>query len=190
MQYAVNAAVHQFTYEFLANRSAEYPAGYLSAETLATFSGISRDSNGELEWQWGRDRIPDNWYRRAIGDEYIIEAFTKDAVAALIERPYLIVVGGNTGEPNTFTGVDVGDLTGGVLNAKTLLEGNNAMCLAFRAVKEAAPDMLTGLVGNALLAVSKITGVLDPIVQQLGCPQVTKYDKAAFDKFPGNTGGI
>ena len=40
----------------------------------------------------------------------------------------MAVIGGNTGKPNTFTGVNIADLTGGVFNAETLLEGNNLMC--------------------------------------------------------------
>jgi hypothetical protein len=46
----------------------------------------------------------------------------------------MAVIGGNTGKPNTFTGVNIADLTGGVFNAETLLEGNNLMCFAFQAV--------------------------------------------------------
>lgn len=100
-------------------------------------------------------------------------------------NPELIRLGGNTGEPNTFTGVNVDDLTGNVFNAETLLEGNNIMCLAFTAAQEVSPDILGGLVGNILVAVQKLTNVLEPIFAALNCPEITKYDATLFKAFPG-----
>ena len=97
----------------------------------------------------------------------------------------MLVVGGNTGKPNTFTGVNIADLTGGVYNAKTLLEGNNAMCFAFQFVQFASPDILDGLLGNVLLAVRKLTTVLDPILASLGCPEAAKFDMGLLSSFPG-----
>jgi hypothetical protein len=102
----------------------------------------------------------------------------------------LIRLGGNTGQPNTFTGVNIDDLTGNVFNAQTLLEGNNIMCLAFVAALQAAPDILGGLVGNVLVAVQKLTSALDPIIATLGCPEITKYDATLFKAFPGASSGL
>jgi hypothetical protein len=48
----------------------------------------------------------------------------------VLQHPDLDSVGGNTGTVDTFTGVDIADLTGGVLNAATLLESNNLFCFA------------------------------------------------------------
>lgn len=125
------------------------------------------------------------WYRRFIGDEYTIAAFTAEAVSIELANPELIRLGGNTGKPNTFTGVNVDDLTGNVFNAQTLLEGNNIMCLAFTAALQGAPDILGGLVGNVLLAVQKLTSALNPILAALNCPDVSKYDATVFKAFPG-----
>lgn len=102
----------------------------------------------------------------------------------------MAVVGGNTGEPNTFTGVNIADLTGGVLNSKTLFEGNNLVCFAFQAVSVAAPDILKGLLGNVLVAVQKLTDALNPILGTLGCQQLVKYDTSFLEKFPGAGSGI
>jgi hypothetical protein len=102
-----------------------------------------------------------------------------------VKYPELVRIGGNTGKPNTFTGVDVDDLTGNVFNAATLLEGHNSMCFAFQAASEAAPDILRGLVGNALLAVQKLTNALAPVLQTLGCPELAKYDASLFKAYPG-----
>ena len=102
----------------------------------------------------------------------------------------LIRLGGNTGQPNTFTGVDIDDLTGNVFNAQTLLEGNNIICLAFASALQASPDILGGLVGNVLVAVQKLTSALDPILTSLNCPEVTKYDATLFKAFPGAGSGL
>jgi hypothetical protein len=75
-------------------------------------------------------------------------------------------------------------LTGGVFNAETLLEGKNAMCLAFQVVNSAAPDILKGLLGNVALAVQKLSDALNPILTTLSYPQLTKYDASLFDRFP------
>jgi hypothetical protein len=116
--------------------------------------------------------------------------FTAEAVSTEVANPELIRLGANTGQPNSFTGVDVDDLTGNVLNAQTLLEGNNIMCLAFQAANEAAPDILRGLLGNVLVAVQKLGTVLNPIIAELGCPELAKYDSALFKVFPGGANGI
>lgn len=188
--YAVNTATYVFTYRFFANHSSEHPDGYLDLESLMAFEGVTRNSNGDFEWKAGREHIPENWYRRAIGDDFGLVAFALDALDALQHLPYMAVLGGNTGEPNTFTGVNIGDVTGGVFNAETLLEGNNAMCLAFQVVSAVTPDILRGLLGNVLLAVQKLAEVLNPIIDELGCPQLAKFDKTAFGKFPGANEGI
>ncbi|KAI1513835.1 Dimer-Tnp-hAT dimerization containing protein [Pyrenophora tritici-repentis] len=187
--FAINTATYLFTYHFFANHSAKYPEGYLNGETLKSFEGVT-GSPGSFKWASGRERIPENWYRRAFGNDYGIAEFTLDAVGALKALPYMAVVGGNTGKPNTFTGVNIADLTGGVFNAETLLEGNNLMCFAFQAVNSAAPDVLKGLLGNVLLAVQSLTDALNPILATLACPQMGKYDKSLFSKFPGAGAGV
>lgn len=199
--FALNPATYQFTYRFFANHTAENPEGYLDAETLKAFQGVTGEK-GSYKWASGQERIPENvgitsillvfyanlhhkWYRRVIGDEYTIAAFTAEAVSIELANPELIRLGGNTGQPNTFTGVNIDDLTGNVFNAQTILEGNNLMCLAFVSALQGAPDILGGLVGNVLVAVTKLTNALNPILAQLNCPEVTKYDATLFKAFPG-----
>ncbi|KAF2996809.1 hypothetical protein E8E13_001732 [Curvularia kusanoi] len=182
--FALNPATYQFTYRFFANHTAENPEGYLDAQTLMTFQGVTLE-NGEYKWSPGQERFPENWYRRFIGDEYTIPSFTAEAISIEMAHPEVIRIGGNTGQPNTFTGVDIDDLTGNVLNAQTLLEGNNSVCFAFTAAQLAAPDILGGLVGNVLLAVQKLTDALTPILTALNCPEITQYDATLFKAFPG-----
>jgi len=189
VQYALQPATYLFTYQFFANRSAEYPEGYLDLETLKSFQGVTGEK-GNFKWTWGGEKIPDNWYRRDILQPYLIESFTAEAVGMLLVDPELIVVGGNTGTPNSFAGVNVVDLTGGVYNAQNLLEGNNAMCFALQNIQQGAPDLLRGLVGNVVVALQKLTGVLDPLLATLNCPQIAKYDPLLLSKYPGAEGSI
>ncbi|KAJ4384921.1 hypothetical protein N0V86_000525 [Didymella sp. IMI 355093] len=188
-QLAVNAAAYLFTYRLFANYSAEYPDGYLDEETLKSFQGVTGEK-GSFQWQAGRERIPDNWHRRPLDNPYSLVSLNVDALDMLEHIPYVAAIGGNTGEPNTFTGVNIADLTGGVFNAETLLEGNNLMCFAFTALEEAVPDILSGLLGNVLLAVKKLSTALDPVLDTFGCPQLTKYDQTLLGKFPGAGSGL
>jgi len=181
---AVNNAAFIFTYRFFANYTEEYPDGYLDAETLKSFEGVTGEK-GSFKWSRGHERIPEFWYRRPIDRPYGIVDLNVDGLASLLATPELGVIGGNTGEPNTFVGVNLGDLTGGVFNAENLLEGNNLMCFALQVANVGSPDILKGLLGNALLAVQKLTSALDPLLKTLGCPQLAKYDKSLLQKFPG-----
>ncbi|PVH93262.1 Cloroperoxidase [Periconia macrospinosa] len=189
---AVNAAAYSFTYRFFGNWSAERPGeGYLDLETLKSFEGVIGEP-GNFQWKQGRERFPENWHRRPIGDEYSLFSLMLDAVDAITTVPYVIAIGGNTGKPNTFTGVNVGDLTGGVFNAQTLLQGNNLACFAFQAVNLASPDILRGgLLGDlAQTAVQKLTEALGSIFATLNCPQLVKYDTSLFNAFPGAGSGL
>lgn len=72
------------------------------------------------------------WYKRAVGDEYTIPYFNTDLLAAAVQYPEFLSVGGNTGKTNSFTGVDINQLTNGAFNAQSLLQGNNAICFAYQ----------------------------------------------------------
>lgn len=114
--------------------------------------------------------------------------FVVDAVKALEKLPNLAVVGGNTGTVNSFTGVNITDLTGGVFNAETLLEGNNLMCFAFLASSYGSIDILRGLLHNITGPLARLTGAADKLLKGLGCPQLEKYDTQLFKQFPGAKG--
>lgn len=128
---AVQPAAYTFIYRFMANKSAEYPEGYLDATVLKDFFSITGNP-GNFKYTPGWERIPDNWYKRAIGDEYTIPFFNTDLTAAALQYPQFLDVGGNTGTTNSFTGVDLSSLTGGVYNAQNIFQGNNAQCLAYQ----------------------------------------------------------
>jgi hypothetical protein len=58
-QLAFNAATYLFTYRFFANHTAENPEGYLDAETLKSFEGVTGEK-GSYKWSSGREKIPEN----------------------------------------------------------------------------------------------------------------------------------
>lgn len=84
----------------------------------------------------------------------------------------------NLGKTNTFTGVDVTNLSGGVLNSADLLKGNNAACLAFQFAAQAKPDVL-------LASLTKLTNLVTSTMSKLSCPQLQAIDDAQLQKYPG-----
>lgn len=171
----------------MSNKSATYPEGYLSGEVLKSFFSITGDA-GAFTWTEGNERIPDNWYKRAIGDEYTLPYFNLDLTAAALEYPQFLDVGGNTGETDSFAGVDLQNLTGGVYDAQTLGEGDNAVCLAFQSAQLAAPDLLKGLFSSVTEPLSQLNSALAKVFAELSCPQLEKIDFSQFAKYPGSKG--
>lgn len=79
-------------------------------------------------------------------------------------------IGGNTGKVNSFTGVDLGNMTGGVYNAGTLLQGNNLLCFVFEAMKFMAPDSLSPLFSSLGLPMQLVNDALAAPLLSLACP--------------------
>ncbi|KAG0648672.1 Dothistromin biosynthesis peroxidase dotB [Hyphodiscus hymeniophilus] len=184
---AVQPAAYTFIYRFMSNKSSEYPEGYLDGEVLKSFFGVT-GSPGSFQWTEGTEKIPTNWYKRAIGDEYTIPFFATDLNLAALEYPQFLSIGGNTGTVNSFTGVDLTDLTGGVYNLQTLAEGNNALCFAFQFSQQAAPDLLKGLFSTITKPLSQLNSALATVLSELSCPQLASIDTSQFAKYPGSKG--
>ncbi|KAN0106888.1 Cloroperoxidase [Hyaloscypha variabilis] len=184
----VQPAAYTFIYRFMSNKSEEYPEGYLDGEVLKSFFAITGDPDSGFTWTEGNERIPDNWYKRAIGDEYTIPYFNLDLTAAAAQYPQFLDVGGNTGKTNTFTGVDIENLTGGVYNLQTLAQGNNAACFAFEFAQQAAPDLLKGLFSSITHPLSQLNDALGTVFSELSCPQLKSIDTSQFSNYPGATG--
>jgi hypothetical protein len=171
----------------MSNKSAEHPEGILNQDVLKSFFSIT-GSPGSFKWVEGHEKIPDNWYKRAIGDEYTIPYFNSDLLAAALKYPQFLSIGGNLGKTNSFAGIDIQDLTGGVYNAKSLASGNNAMCLGLQVTQSLAPDILKGLLGNTATAVGKLNAAFAKVLAGLGCPKLASIDSKQFDKYPGSKG--
>jgi len=182
----VQPAAYTFIYRFMSNKSAEFPEGILNQDVLKSFYSVTGEP-GSFVWTEGHEKIPDNWYKRAIGDEYTIPYFLSEVVEAAIQYPQFLDVGGNTGTTNSFTGVDLQDLTGGVFNGATLLEGDNLACFVFQSLQQATPDLLKGLVIDVVGAVQKLDDAITKAKGGITCPELRSYDTSQFDKYPGAT---
>ncbi|CAE6453669.1 unnamed protein product [Rhizoctonia solani] len=180
-----SAAAHAFVTRLMSNYSAEAPDGVMNHETLKSFFAVS-GSSANLTYQEGYERIPDNWYRRPT--DYTLPVFSLDLVSAGLKHPEFLSIGGNTGKVNSFAGVNVGDITGGIYNSVNLLEGNNLVCFAFQAAQLAVPDVLKGILGDLIGALGLWTAHVAPVLLGLGCPQLTKYDQSLFKTYPGSGG--
>lgn len=112
-----------------------------------------------------------------------------------VEYPQFLDVGGNTGTVNTFTGVDIGNLTGGIYDANTLLNPDKLACFEYQILTQQAPDILEpyfysvdGLLAKAL---STLAGGLNPLVVNITCPTLNTIQQSqfqqAFAPYPGST---
>jgi hypothetical protein len=104
-----------------------------------------------------------------------------------LQYPEFLSIGGNTGSVNTFTGVDLQNLTGGVFSANNLLEGNNAICFGFEASLQEAPDVLSSLYSDVQPALDALGSAIDQVTSGLGCPTLSEINTSQFLQFPGYT---
>jgi hypothetical protein len=104
-----------------------------------------------------------------------------------LQHPEFLSVGGNTGKVDTFAGIEPTDLTGGVFNSATLLEGNNFMCYAMQLAVQQLPDILSGLLTDKDAAQDKVGTEINSITNSLGCPKLNNINKDQFNKYPGYT---
>ncbi|KAJ4465073.1 Chloroperoxidase [Lentinula aciculospora] len=179
----VQPAAYQFIFRFMANKSEEYPEGRLSREVLKSFFAITGPDNN-LVYTPGWERIPANWYKRAIGDEYGLIPVTLEATDIALAHPEFLSVGGNTGKVNTFTSLNFADLTGGVFNATMLLEGNNLSCFVLQAAVMALP---TGLVGVLDSLLNELLTEVNALLETWNCPILEKIDNSLLEQFPGHS---
>lgn len=109
-----------------------------------------------------------------------------DVAILATKYPDIVQIGGNTGTVNSFTGVNPGDLSGGVYNAATLLQGNNLGCFAFQAAQQAIPGVLSGLLGSVLTPIlNLVNSNINPVLSELNCPALLTFNQSAFNQFPG-----
>ncbi|TIA01377.1 Cloroperoxidase [Aureobasidium pullulans] len=179
-------AAWSFVYRLMGNKSAEYPSGKLNGEVLKSFYAITGD-DGNFKYTPGNERIPENWYTRNVLDPYDVLALQLDTDAQLLQHLEFGSIGGNTGTPNSFVGVDPEILTDGVFNAATLTQGNNLMCYGLQLAVQELPDLLSGLVTDLASAVNKVSSAFGNATQKLGCPELTKINKDQFNQYPGYT---
>ncbi|KKY32948.1 putative oxidase [Diaporthe ampelina] len=176
--------------DILANHTDDNPDETTSKHVLRSFYGVTEDpDDGSLSHNPGHERIPENWFPRQT--PYSILDFNAAEAALLLRQPELLSVGGNTGEVNSFAGIDLGDLTGGVFSAANLLEGNNLVCFALEVVKFAGPNALSSALRALSEPIELLGKAVAPLVD-LSCPVFedltvggTSYWDHAMELYPG-----
>ncbi|KAF8753307.1 Peroxidase, family 2 [Rhizoctonia solani] len=157
---------------------------FLQPGAHGSFFGVSGSGNN-LTYLKGHDRIPDNWYRRP--NDYTLVEYLLDVVYAAGKYPQFISIGGNTGKVNSFAGVSLDNLTGGVYNSANILQGNNLVCFTYQVLLNVTPDILRGTVAGLLLTnvLGLLSKTLSPILSGFTCPELIKYDGSVFKPYPG-----
>lgn len=175
------------TAHVFANHSQECPEGCLDAVSLKSFFGVTGSGNN-LKYTPGTERIPENWYKYP-APGYGIAAVESDIVSIYAKYSNQAGLGGNMGKVNTFTGLDVSNITGGVYNAGNLLQGNNLGCFLFQLTSFMMPDMISeaGIIGDVANVVAGVTDSIKLNLAPLNCPQLTNIDKRSFALYPGWT---
>ncbi|KAF1943015.1 Cloroperoxidase [Clathrospora elynae] len=162
---------YAFGSRLLSNHSSEQSEGVLSKEVFKSFWGVydSPTSPSGLAYRRGHEQIPANWYR--IPQDYTLVQLNLDLVKWYLTHPMTLSMGGNMGKVNSFVGIDLSDLTGGVLNANTILEGNGLMCFLLEVVKLGAPNSLGTLFKTLAEPLEMITDALAEPLLNLQCPE-------------------
>lgn len=168
----------------------EHPAGLLTGDVLKSFYAVTGDYPN-FKYTPGYEKFPNNWYKRNPVDYYTIPYLSVDIDVMALEHPQFLSIGGNTGKVNTFTGVDPADLTGGVYNSGTLLEGNNLICYGLQLSLAEAPDLLSGLFSDITAATQQLGTAINNATNGLGCPELSNANqdqfKTKFANYPGFT---
>lgn len=170
----------------MSNHSTEYPNGILDKETLKSFFAITERRDGSLIWTPGHERIPDVWYRRPLGaiNDYTPNAFGLDLIKIAEVVPEAVSVGGNTGTVNSFTGVDLGDLTGGAYRTTDLLNPTKFVCFFYQLTLAVVPDFLRSRALGTLLAaaLSLLHSTIDPYVDPR-CATIGEFCLGGWSKY-------
>jgi len=99
--------------------------------------------------------------------------------------PEILNIGGNTGTVNSFTGLDLSNVTSGVYNIDTLLEGNNLLCFAFEVVKFVAPGSLSSIFETIDVPLQLLTDALAQPILDLDCPALDDLEVGGENFFTG-----
>ncbi|KAM0714459.1 hypothetical protein Q7P37_010246 [Cladosporium fusiforme] len=157
-----------FIGRLFANHTSDSTEGVLTHEVMQSFFGVYNTSNGSLEYRQGHEQIPSNWYHTHV--DYGLVQLNLDTVAMIAQYPELGSIGGNVGKVNSFTGVNLDNILGGVLNATQLLESNNLLCFVLEIIKMASPSYLSNIYATLDKPLELITKLVSAPLLSLDCP--------------------
>ncbi|KAL9931437.1 hypothetical protein V8E36_009723 [Tilletia maclaganii] len=198
----VTTAAHDFIVNFMSNNTDDgtgHNRQYLDNANLLPFFSYTIDNNGKVHYTPGHERFPKNWLRRPIDAPFGLADVVYNLVRSGAAYPQLLSVGGNTGKVNSFAGVNVGDLTGGLLNVATLLGNKDATaCFLYQAtIQQLVPTQLKFIYKDITYALSVVNDLVGRPFKALAY----KYDPCnnaivqsgsvdkAYKRFPGSAVG-
>lgn len=159
-------AGYLFALRLLSNHTEEHPEGIITPTTLKSFFAVSGEP-GNFSYNRGWERIPEGFVKVPV--DWGLVQLNLDLVSWTLQYPVLASIGGNMGEVNTFTGVDLGDPVSGLANVPKLLEGNNLICFALQIVKLAAPSYTNNLFATLAPLNMLLENLAGPLLS-LSCP--------------------
>ncbi|KAE8130826.1 hypothetical protein BDV38DRAFT_276460 [Aspergillus pseudotamarii] len=118
--------------------------------------------HGNFTYREGWERIPENWYKAPV--DYGLVQLNLDTL------DWLLNIGGNTRNINSFIGVNSSGATGGAFNLTTLLEENNLLCFAFEVLKFLSPNALAGLYKALSIPLDMINDAISAPLLNFSCP--------------------
>ena len=109
--FVIPPATHVLIARLFANKSTTYPEGSLDRKTLMSFYAMTETDGSNLVYTPGAERIPENWYAFAAETPYESPFLFSNFGTIVEQHPELLAFGGNTGTVNSFTGLDIRNLT-------------------------------------------------------------------------------
>ncbi|KAJ4318177.1 hypothetical protein N0V94_004543 [Neodidymelliopsis sp. IMI 364377] len=183
-------AGYLFLGRLLSNHTKENSDDVLTQEVFKSFFGVFEDAEGNLEYREGHETFPRNWFRRS--SDYGLVSLNLDIISWVLNYPELGSIGGNTGTVNSFSGLDLHNITGGIVNSASLLEENNLLCFVFELLKTFLPNSLSPLFATLEGPINLLTEVLAAPILSLACPawkDLTEGGEPIWDliqhRFPG-----
>lgn len=194
----VTTAAERFVAEFAANNTVDPESGlnriYLDEPNLLAFFSVERNADNSLTYTPGHEKLLTSWHRRPLAATFGLDDIALTLLHAASIDPSLLSVGGNAGEVNTFSGVDVGNLTGGVYNTEKLLQDPQAFaCYLYQiGIEELVPTQINTIYkvsGQALDFVAKYLQAPWKRFANAGdnpCDSFNSDIKGAYAKYPGS----
>lgn len=75
--------------------------------------------------------------------------------------------------------MNVANLTGGVLSAENLFQGDNFACFAFQLLEQGIPDFATKVLNALDPVTSLVNKYVGPVLGGLSCPQLGQFDNVS-----------